>query len=592
MLFDAVCYHMHVQFFARARRRLQWRAPVIALLLFAGAHSVGSSADRVEVPHVTVLLVGNFRDVRPGKDTAWIGAAVVEELRDRLHTVPGLVSFSRVWIGETLREPPMAGVDLTATGDIARLARRLGSRRIVAGTWAVRGTTVRFAAQVLDPDTLAEVGSAAVSVSLYRPADIACRLAEELAPLCAGSDLPRSVIARMSRPATESREAYEAFGRACAASDAKERLKRCGEALRRDPRFTSALLLRARTLHEMERPEQAEAAYRDVFAVEQTCEAARVEMAHLFAGCGQVDVACAQLDLALGMKSEDTWARVLRAQYLEQQGRLDLAETDLDAAVALGYSVAEIHTLRGIIHTRRGEYPQALEELNLAVAGAAQNLRLHVARATALLGAGEYAAALEEADRAVALAPDQVASLATRARVLSAMKEPERAIADLDRAIALAPRDPELIRLRATEHERAGNISAAIRDCSLALKIEPASIALRRLRARLYWLDSQFDRAVEDLDQVIAAGEDAAAYHARGSAYLRKGDLERAFRDLDRAIALDGANAEFYATRARAWLAKGNYARAWDDVARCQALGGTVEPRFLRDLRQASGRDK
>ena len=77
-----------------------------------------------------------------------------------------------------------------------------------------------------------------------------------------------------------------------------------------------------------------------------------------------------------------------------------------------------------------------------------------------------------------------------------------------------------------------------------------------------------------------------------GIAYRQKGDCGRAIRDYDRAISLNARFAPTYYNRALAHYFIRDYTKAWADVRACQRLGGKVHPRFLADLRKASGRHR
>jgi hypothetical protein len=44
--------------------------------------------------------------------------------------------------------------------------------------------------------------------------------------------------------------------------------------------------------------------------------------------------------------------------------------------------------------------------------------------------------------------------------------------------------------------------------------------------------------------------------------------------------------------RAIAYFYKHEYDKAWDDVSKAQDLGSQIDPEFLKDLREASGRER
>ena len=89
----------------------------------------------------------------------------------------------------------------------------------------------------------------------------------------------------------------------------------------------------------------------------------------------------------------------------------------------------------------------------------------------------------------------------------------------------------------------------------------------------------RYRRALADYDRAIALRPQAAAGYARRSKahllYMR--DLERALRDIDRAIRLDASNADFLVTRASIRSSLGKPRAALVDLDRAIALAPNVE---------------
>ena len=75
-------------------------------------------------------------------------------------------------------------------------------------------------------------------------------------------------------------------------------------------------------------------------------------------------------------------------------------------------------------------------------------------------------------------------------------------------------------------------------------------------------------------------------------AYLLQGRFDRASQDFARALALRPGSAKVYFNRALLHFALKEYGEAWGDVRRGEELGGTPNPKFLRALTEASGRDQ
>ena len=83
--------------------------------------------------------------------------------------------------------------------------------------------------------------------------------------------------------------------------------------------------------------------------------------------------------------------------------------------------------------------------------------------------------------------------------------------------------------------------------------------------------------------------KDAAAYHLRGDALAKNGDLGQAIADYNRAIQIDPNYAPAYNSRANAFVAKGDYAHAVADVTKA----GEITTKAAKQVKaQAAARPK
>lgn len=81
----------------------------------------------------------------------------------------------------------------------------------------------------------------------------------------------------------------------------------------------------------------------------------------------------------------------------------------------------------------------------------------------------------------------------------------------------------------------------------------------------------------------------------RGMAYYDKGDYDSALSDFTKCVNFFNGNSRydyFFYWRALTYYKKRDYDRAWADLKKYRQLGGTVEPSFLENLRNASGRSE
>jgi hypothetical protein len=97
----------------------------------------------------------------------------------------------------------------------------------------------------------------------------------------------------------------------------------------------------------------------------------------------------------------------------------------------------------------------------------------------------------------------------------------------------------------------------------------------------LAW-QGDLDRAIRAFDRAVAAEPDSAlAYLNRGLAWQQKGDLARALADLNRAVARDRTGARAYYHRSQLYRARGEEVRAAADAERALEL----DPDYAEVLR-------
>ena len=112
-------------------------------------------------------------------------------------------------------------------------------------------------------------------------------------------------------------------------------------------------------------------------------------------------------------------------------------------------------------------------------------------------------------------------------------------------------------------------------------------------RGNAYFIEGQYDQAISDYNKALEINpRNANAYSNRGNVYYHKGQYDQAISDYNKALEINPRFAKAYSNRASAYKSIGQYDKAWEDVDKAQDLGFKINPRFLRLLRKASGRQK
>ncbi len=132
----------------------------------------------------------------------------------------------------------------------------------------------------------------------------------------------------------------------------------------------------------------------------------------------------------------------------------------------------------------------------------------------------------------------------------------------------------------------------AISDFSSALEIDDNYAPAYYNRGLAYYNKGDYDRALADFTQAVRImPSHANAYSNRGLIYHLRGNLEQAIADYTKAIEGNAADGDAYNNRAVAYYLQKDYTRAWDDVHKLEGLRYKIPPKFLENLKKASGRE-
>jgi len=80
------------------------------------------------------------------------------------------------------------------------------------------------------------------------------------------------------------------------------------------------------------------------------------------------------------------------------------------------------------------------------------------------------------------------------------------------------------------------------------------------------------------------------AYANRGNSYVDKGEYNLAISDYTKVLEINPKDARVYCDRGWTYYLKKEYDKSWKDINKAQELGYQIPPKYLEDLRKASGR--
>ena len=214
-------------------------------------------------------------------------------------------------------------------------------------------------------------------------------------------------------------------------------------------------------------------------------------------------------------------------------------------------------------------------------------------RALSHLKKSQYDEAIRELNKAIDIFPRYALAYNDRGVAYLRKQQYDRAISDFTKALDINPKHHYAHHNRGIAHLRKEQYGKAISDFSKAIKLDLSNPDNYYQRGVAYLLKQKNDKAIADFDLAITLKPVfVKALNDRGWAYVRKRQYDQGISDFTRAIDIDPKYNNAFNNRAVAYFYKGEYDKAWVDVHRAQILGAQVHPKFLEDLRKASGREE
>ena len=220
---------------------------------------------------------------------------------------------------------------------------------------------------------------------------------------------------------------------------------------------------------------------------------------------------------------------------------------------------------------------------------------------------GEYDNAIEDLTEAICLKPDYMEAWNNRGIFWRKKGEYDKSLADLTEAIRLAPNKSDIWSNRGNAWSCKGKYGNAIKDYGEALRLDPDNQDAIRNRARALLLQSRklsaraakeylrsgqkrldsgdINGAIKDYTEAIRWWDYFPAWQARGYAWGKKGEHDKAIFDHTKAIRLKPDYAPAWYARGHSWFAKGEFDNAIMDYSKVIRLNpNSVDPLYNRGL--------
>jgi tetratricopeptide (TPR) repeat protein len=282
---------------------------------------------------------------------------------------------------------------------------------------------------------------------------------------------------------------------------------------------------------------------------------------------------------------------------LQRAGLYPEAVTAFDKAIALNPSDHLTISYRGYTHLLVNDYAKALKDFDSALQFAPNEASYHVARGDALKSSKAFPLAIAAYSKAIELNPGKFDGYEGRGLAYLATLSLDEAVADLDKSIELNPKSALSYGARANTRYRRGEIAEGLADAQTADQLGPNDFYTLTAIANGHFANQDFAQAQEFYTKAVAANNkdwratrglaqaalelgkpdealtllDTALLQApeelgpnatRGHVILKKGRVDEAIQNFEKALSANNLDGEAYWGLGLAYAQKGDAAKA------------------------------
>jgi tetratricopeptide (TPR) repeat protein len=381
--------------------------------------------------------------------------------------------------------------------------------------------------------------------------------------------VPTEAAPRQASVWQKAREAYKQGLHLEEQKEYKAAMEAYGQAIDADPKSDAAFLHRGYCAYQLGDNPAAIADYSQSLVVQPNSSRAYLARASAYAAAGNSANALADVNEAIARDSRNPDSFILRASLNQQKGEHQLAVQDYASAAALAPNSDKSYLGRAVVFQADGQPQRALEECEQAVRANPNAAAGYLCRAEAFMKMNATARAVEEINRALVAA--------------QALNQPMPLLNQLAQSIPVAPLSPAA---EVAKEQPAPALVAAAPppivpqpqppqpEVAAKPNSQAAGDAQRFHQLGREQNDQQkFEQAIRMLNRAIELDPWlASAYNARGYAYLRMLNYNRAVIDFSEAIRLQPNYANAYINRAVARRHTGDTTGAAADQRKAYGL--------------------
>lgn len=271
-------------------------------------------------------------------------------------------------------------------------------------------------------------------------------------------------------------------------------------------------------------------------------------------------------------------------------GDIARAIADYDRSIQLNPMYVDVYNNRGNAYAHKGDFKSAIADYDKVL----QLNPFHVGglynRGVAYFKNGDLDKAIADFTGALQSNPRLAEAYQNRGSAYMQKGEVDLAISDFNNSARFSPYFGGAHASLGTAYTRKNELDKAIAEFGEAIRLEPGNASYCNDRGAVYGVKGALNWAMDDFNKAISIDPRyAAAYCNRGNIHMSKGNIDRAIIDFSKALEADRLYFKARSDRAVAYFLKKEYDKAWEDIRELEGLGMKLNPKFIEELKKASG---
>ena len=459
---------------------------VVMLLSLVAVMGTGLPASAQQVRRSRCIVIFGFKNLRPGKETDWIGDGAAETVANKLSGVAGLAVVERSQIDKILDEKGLQKTNLFDPKTAVKAGKWLGAERVVVGTFAVHSGSIQFNIRVVDVKTAAVCSAATVTGASSGPKlfDTLSKLAEAVVqsfdkkvvivdarPLVRAAPRKERIVLtdeqkkKLRKQGTANHEAWKAFIKGNKAKTPDEKIRWYTTAIKLDPEYSWPYNNRG-------------VAYNNK---------------------GAYDRAIRDCSKAISLNPDYAKAYSNRGIAYDNKNAYDWAIRNYNKAISLKPDYAIAYNNRGVSYSKKSDYSQAIRDYTKAISFKPGYATAYNNRGIAYKNKRDYSRAIRDHTKAISLKPGYASAYNNRGVVYKNKKDYGRAIRDFTSAISFNPNYARAYNNRGSVYRRRNDYNRAIRDHNKAIRLDPNYADAYNKRAVSWYFKKNYNRAWADV---------------------------------------------------------------------------------------------